>query len=456
MFNKTFVSTLFGLLAADLLSFLASYDVWVTSAVGIALAMGMLVLAFRRLDVAFLVVIAELVHGSQGHLFEIHLGIAEIPIRMALFGAFMLGWLFVRAHKPTDRSVGLWWYVLFGAVVYGVFIGLASGNSIGSVFTDADAYGYLLLILPALEILRRSDDEFRNRITSVIVAAGLATVVITVAVHLLYTLDVSFLRHLYVWIRDWGLGEVTPPGHAVFNRIFFQSHLWVLIALLLTLAKRRCHDVVHDSMAGLLLATIFLSFSRSLWLGAAVGIVIAVIMNRRSALRTLVVAVPIALIVVTLIAPATLGRALGRTTAVLSEPAAASRWSLLPVLWGAIRTNPIVGYGFGTARTYQTKDPKLIAELGTDQYTTFAFEWGYLEQWFKMGLLGIVAIIGLLVAIGRRILCGNDPAIRAWLFSGLVAVALVSITSPYLNHPLGLGFLIIAYVLTEQRGAVST
>lgn len=441
MFSKFFWVTFALLALADVVSYAATFSALATTSVGIALTFLLFVLTLRRPDFGFFVIVAELAHGSQGHLFEINVGQVVVPIRMAFFAAFLLAWL-IKRRKPTELSVGLWWYVLATAVLLGVIVGLVRGNSLGSIFYDANAYGYLLLLFPAMDLLRRGDERFRERLLTIVVAAGVATALLTVVVHVLYALDVSFLRHVYVWIRDWGLGEVTPPGHAAFNRVFFQSYLWVLIAFLAVLS-RHSHATKHGSAVGLLLATIFLSFSRSLWLGSVVGIAVVVLSRARDSLRTLAVAMPIALVIVALIAPQTFLLVGSRAQEIVSEPAAASRWNLLPVLWNAIKNNPVVGYGFGSTLTYTTKDPKLIVEFGTDQYTTSAFEWGYLEQWFKMGLLGLIAVVGLLLSVGRQISKFLDVQTRIWLLSSLASLVVIHIFSPYLNHPLGLGFLII-------------
>lgn len=435
--------TILLIFVADVASFFASFNPIATSALAVVIAVVAFALSIVRLDLALLVVIAELVHGSLGHLFEIHLpGGHEIPLRMLLFGAVMLGWLiciaFRRYHFFVDRqkSVTCIFAVLLGVAGYGAAVGMARGNPLSAIISDGNAYAYLLLLLPLRSVMRRFPD-FKKRALAVVVASAAMTAMLTLAIHLLYRADLSALRDVYVWIRDWGLGQVTPPDHAAFNRIFFQSHVWVLLAMLLT---------TNPLVAGVMLSVIFLSFSRSLWLGAIATIPFFPVRYLKSAV--------VAAIIVLLIAPAAVGLA-GERSNITTEPAAASRWSLLPVLWSAIEEHPIVGHGFGSTLTYETKDPKLIAEYGTSQFTTYSFEWGYLEQWFKMGIFGLAALLALLTALGLKIWRFKGD-LRQGLLVGLLALAVVHIASPYLNHPLGLGFLLLADLFTEPgKGEVS-
>ncbi|MDO8599317.1 MAG: hypothetical protein Q7S02_04365, partial [bacterium] len=88
------------------------------------------------------------------------------------------------------------------------------------------------------------------------------------------------------------------------------------------------------------------------------------------------------------------------------------------------------------------------------KYTTTAFEWGYLDDLLERGLLGLLAELWFLAALMyRSIREGGD---RAALGLGLLAVALVHVTSPYLNHPLGIGILLLVFASIAQRNVVSS
>lgn len=441
MFGPVFRWTFVGLLAAFAASFFASYDPRATSALAVTVAIAACALALRRLDLALLVVIAELVAGSLGHLFELHVGTREIPVRMLLFSAVLLAHALRFRFKPfrfidnQSKIVAVLFLLLLAVVGAQVIASVARGTALIDVFNDANAYAYLLLFFP-LRHAAQTYPRFRAHVISVICAGALATAVLTVLITLAYRFELGMIRDVYVWIRDYGLGEVTPPEPVAWNRVFFQSHLWVLLALPL---------IKNWAVAGSMLALIVLSFSRSLWLGAAAAFPLAP--------RPFIKALPIAALIILLVAPASLGLARGRTN-IRTEPAAASRWALLPVIWESIKKQPILGYGFGATLTYETADPKLIREFGTSQFTTYAFEWGYLEQWFKMGVFGLAAILAVLLALGRKIWLCKRP-LGAGLLAGLAAVGVAHIFSPYLNHPLGLGFLMIAYILSEGDSVVS-
>ena len=50
-----------------------------------------------------------------------------------------------------------------------------------------------------------------------------------------------------------------------------------------------------------------------------------------------------------------------------------------------------MGRGFGATVTYQTRDPRILADNGSGEYTTYAFEWGWLDIWLKLGIFGLAA-----------------------------------------------------------------
>ena len=150
--------------------------------------------------------------------------------------------------------------------------------------------------------------------------------------------------------------------------------------------------------------------------------------------------------------------------ATTQEAAGQSRMELLKPLWIGILKHPIIGSGFGATVTYNSKDPRILQNNPSGEYTTFAFEWGYLDLWYKMGILGPLAYLGLIGSIllalwrvikdkSEMVLEGiNVQAISLGVFGALIALAAVHFLTPYLNHPLGIGFIILSSLFAVFAG----
>ena len=139
---------------------------------------------------------------------------------------------------------------------------------------------------------------------------------------------------------------------------------------------------------------------------------------------------------------------------------------MLEEIWQA----PIIGSGFGETVTFISDDPRLRAVNPSGEVTTYRFEWGYHDLWLKMGILGLLGFGWLLVTV---VSVSLKSALRRdqhfWivvgLASGVVMFYATHIFSPYLNHPIGLGFLIFVLpflpwkesspVQAEAVGAIS-
>jgi hypothetical protein len=102
--------------------------------------------------------------------------------------------------------------------------------------------------------------------------------------------------------------------------------------------------------------------------------------------------------------------------------------------------------------TYKTSDPRILSTNPDGMYTTYAFEWGWLEHWVKFGVFGFLLMTVIIYRIGRRILESSIPDwIRYGMFASLLGLAAVHVFSPFLNHPLGFGFLLFAEGYLESE-----
>jgi O-antigen ligase len=73
-----------------------------------------------------------------------------------------------------------------------------------------------------------------------------------------------------------------------------------------------------------------------------------------------------------------------------------------------------------------------------------------LEIWLKIGLLGLAAyflFLGRLIAGARRL--GAKTGNNLWFgaSAGLIFLAITNVFTPYLNHPLGIGVLLLSSCL---------
>jgi O-antigen ligase len=129
----------------------------------------------------------------------------------------------------------------------------------------------------------------------------------------------------------------------------------------------------------------------------------------------------------------------------LNDPAVGARWALLTPLWGAITENPLMGYGFAKSLSYESPDPfwKNIDPSGL--VTTTRFEWGWLDVWLKFGIVGGIFFIGYLAALGRKL--------RGAELGAFIVLLATHATTPYLDHPIGLGILLAleVYVAAEMH-----
>jgi O-antigen ligase len=88
-------------------------------------------------------------------------------------------------------------------------------------------------------------------------------------------------------------------------------------------------------------------------------------------------------------------------------------------------------------------------------YTTSAFEWGWLDIWLKMGLIGLLVYGSLLLQLIKRgwtnVKLSLGDKYSFGLTITLISMIIVHFFTPYLNHPLGLGWLMLAIIFLDNR-----
>ncbi|MFA6170880.1 MAG: O-antigen ligase family protein [Patescibacteria group bacterium] len=453
------------------------------------LAVLFLVLSVKDLRYGIFILLAELFIGSFGHLFYIELSGQVISIRMAFWLIIMAVWAgkkiagLIKENKLDlnlaifKENIDLMIFFLFLGM--GLTNGFLNHNGLKNILLDFNGWLYFLLAFPLFDTIKKCDLKIIFNIFT-------ASIIWISASSLFFLYIFSHFSAwdtypLFRWLRDAGLGEVTLMPSGVY-RIFFQSQIYALagifiifIASFKNLAKLEYSKKImqYFSLTALLLSSILISFSRSYWAGLAAGILLCLsavlaIYRFKAFFRAVAVWVALgaaSLAIILLVARFPFPRPEAGLNAkdlsdrfgqVSDEAGASSRWALLPRLWEEIRESPILGKGFGATVTYKSSDPRVLESSPSGEYTTYAFEWGWLDIWLKIGLIGLLAYLILILRISLQAVkfsSLDNPAyepyklINAGIIVGLLAIGATSIFSPYTNHPLGIGYLLLALLI---------
>lgn len=480
-----------------------SYAGWHHAAINaggwIALTLLTFLVAHRNLKWGICLLFAELCIGSKGYLFSISVGSFDVSLRLGLFLALFLAYAVIIC---TERRIHFfaWQFwrqyaALVSVVLIGVVIGFFRGNQPMQIFLDANGFLYLGLILPLTHAIRSSQDLIL--LLRVMLAAIIAMIIKTLSLLFFFSHSGFFgdsWISVYKWVRDTGVGEVTwyPSG---FVRVFFQSHIYVVflffvLLMLLVVALYRSEKLrvffaekqtrQWWALLSLSSATLFLGYSRSFWAGAAAALLLAahwiVFMKRLSLKRSAVLAGMLFLsgcigffltfVLVNIPLRGTQGVSSAslitdRASNLATESAAASRWQLIQPLLRAGLRHPLLGSGFGATLSFKTADPRVVAEHPDGIQTTYSFEWGYLDLLYKVGIVGVLVYAWLLIVVVREVVRRlrmpdtesviSQHALMTGLLFGTVALMCIHVFTPYLNHPLGIGWILLVSAACTTR-----
>ncbi len=476
LFQKQFRIFLLLIILFDLLSFLGFLVPFVNTFSFFIITVAFLILCLINLEYGIYVLLAELFIGSKGHLFFFEIGSIRISIRMVLFTVIMLVWfigLLSRKYKLSfiKSKFFIFYFLFFIFLIWGVLAGFIYKNQKDLIFFDANAWLYFLLIFPLFDLIIK--EKIIENILKILTASLSWLAIKTFIVFFLFTHQIKVvIIDLYYWIRTRGLGEITALDS--FYRVFFQSQIYsligffVILSLIVFLKKNKNFYYLLIPIFPLII-----SFSRSYWLSFILTLLTFLIflkikekfsffeIFKKFLIILFVLLISFFFIWLSLKLPPKVvidfGSLIGKRME-LEEPAASSRILQLPSLLNSILKKPFFGSGFGKTVTYFSNDPRILG-----YYTTYAFEWGYLDLWLKIGLVGLFIFLFLIwkifksgwKAIEKIPLTSEKNKFKKslilGLLFGLIALVVTHFTSPYLNHPLGIGYLILCVIIFNQK-----
>jgi len=480
------------IIALETLSYLGYIYPLVHQLAFIVLSLAILGITIYRLEYGLLLVLSELFIGSLGYLFSwsfqsLELGGENnfaISWRTVLWLVVLLvfGLKFVlRAYQARKTQIpNEYWQkiksfpllkffgLLFIFVGLGLINGLVRHANPATIFVDFNSWLYFALLFPFIAVYYRADDQRIKRLKTVFLAAVVALSLKTLFLLFVFTHNILAAPDIYLWLRRTLTGEMTPTKTG-WPRIFMQSQIFSVLGFILVFWFSRVKFTVRSyfkrsglfylGLGSLFFSAVIISFSRSFWVSLVATLALALLIIWRlfsfkrmlGAILWLASAIIGSFIIIYLVvgwpyfksAQTNLGATLLARVSDGQEAALTSRWSLLPELVKEIKRAPLLGQGYGATVTYFSQDPRVLAKSPSGQYTTYIFEWSYLDLWLKLGLLGLLAYLLLLTKIISRGLKRGPIGLAL----GLIFLVVVNIFTPYFNHPLGIGWLLISSCL---------
>lgn len=461
---------LLGVLSLEILSVVSHTIPTLLPFIFILLTGAFIYICLRLYPVGLLIALTELFMASQGHIISLASHGYPISIRMMMFSVLMGVALYRLLPQYQSRQVDsikerlvahwpIWlWLIVVGG---GVIFGITKGIDVATIFFDANNYLFLLFVIP-LAFADKYPGIY-EKIFQVLIWSAVYVALKTIWLEYFFTHGDYQLwwPSVYAWLRDTRVAEITFTSTGAY-RIFMQSQIFLLPAWWLVLwqnYEKGWRDLFSPiAIISILSAGILISFSRSFWLGwlisgiCFVGWMLYTKQAKPFFRMTLIggvgLAVGVFLIWLSINIPIpSAGRGnldlVGRLD-LGGEAAASSRWNMLGPLWDKIYQSPLLGQGIGVSVAYISDDPRVRAISADGWYEATSFEWGYLDQWLDLGLGGVLLVVILGGYIFYTLMVKGDYT-NVPLALGLAAIYGVHIGTPYLNHPLGIVYLLLLW-----------
>jgi O-Antigen ligase len=350
------------------------------------------------------------------HLYtQVYRDISLLDVLVAL-AILAVGLDILRHRRPlrVPRPLALPLAILALAMVAGVVTGRAAGASLRFAVASEHVLAYLLLVPLAVANL----DVDRRQVTRLLTGALALAIVkavlglIEVAGHYGTSIEGTSTLTYYEPVANW---LIMIAMLIVFAALLARVRLpsWLLLG------------------TPLLIACLVLSYRRSFWIGAALGVLLVVMLGSSSAGRRLLVPATLGVIAAILL--------LGSINFQSQSPIVKRVSSLAPAkletnvqdsyrlderanVLGAIGENPVTGLGV-TIPWAATVQPLSVEHEEGRQYVHFAALW----FWLKLGILGLFAYVGIILGsmwvawqAWRR---SPEPLLRAFGLASLCGIA---------------------------------
>ncbi|MFA6427387.1 MAG: O-antigen ligase family protein [Candidatus Magasanikbacteria bacterium] len=409
---------------------------------------------FKSPSTAWGLIMMELFLGGSGHMLEFF----GLSLRTVMILVFLFLWIIYSLTTRESELKVFFTHNLYLVlvpmalfIVFSFFVGMAHGHAVRNIIQDAIPFVFFLLFLPAYYLF--NNDKTKELFIRLIGVFIISSALFSLYTFTLFSTGLSKLHgQYYTWFRDVAMGKITEVT-PFFYRVVTPEHLLIPLIVLIICSLLMKNEKHHNMWRFLFImcsVVLMLNFSRAYLLGIAVGFLF--LLYKHTFKRWIIVSVWNATIMVLIFMSINIlfsfgkslgleivGIRLGSFVNPTMEVSTNTRIALLEPIFNIIEDHPFIGNGIGSSFSYL--NPYTNTTLITRNY-----DWGYLEMWAELGILGaiwfIILIAVLIFELIKKIREVSDfHDLYVGLLAGIIAILIMNVTTPVLFHVLGIFYL---------------
>lgn len=394
-----------------------------------------------KLNLLAYIIVLEMVLGGSGRLLTLG---SFLTLKYLLFIVAMIYFCGITMARKLRIEKNIFYIpVLVFLALYFLAIanGYIQGYPLADIMSSSQGYLYFLMLFPFTLFINKT--EHVKIVLRIIERSALVLAVMSIFLFILLYLSphkIYSIVNPVLMSTSYGFLDI-PKG---LPRVFFKTSPFMAIAFILELFNYvnlyNKKDIRSIAKMMILLLGCMTTMTMGIWLAVGIGIILCIVFSngkKRIIVQSLILVSPILFPFSNSIANILVNRFSKTDTSYIIK--LNELYTMLSIWVNSF----FLGKGFGITIIFQNE---------IKDRTMVKFELFWLELLVCMGITGFIAFVymilktlhkGLKAAKATRVTALSDSIQLKAMVTGLVMLCVISSVNPFLNNPIGIGYLLI-------------
>lgn len=393
----------------------------------------------KAFDLLGYIIIIELVLGGSGRLLSVG---SFITLRYVLYFAALCYYGMVKVFKIGEKDKNIFYdvvYIFFFFFIISLINGLLKGHPISLIITSSKGFLYLLMIFPLTFFI--DDSKKVDNVVKIFTSSCVVLAVLSIFMFIIFSLIPSSYNSINPLLLklDYGFLSIRYG----LPSIFFKTSPYVAIAFIIELfiysnikEKRNVHSLIKIFI---LFLGCVITMTIGIWIAVIFGVFLTVVFSKGKQKKVLIMIIIFTgLVVLFFFSEYIIQTIFNRVN--INDRSFIIKFNQLSTLLEVWKNNIIFGSGFGKS---------IVFNIGQDVRQMEIFELFWIGLLVNMGIAGLLSFVYMILKVmikayqlSTETIYYHSILIKA-LIIGLVQMCIISSVNPFLNNPIGIGYLLI-------------